>query len=699
MAETADVKALLLQVDANLELMRQGLADGERQISRWRRDTEQQMSAVDRAFAQVGRGLGPLKASLGGLAASAAAIGVVGLGAGFLAVADQSKELTAQLKLATREFGSFSQAEVDAQRIARETRNGLAATVPLYTAFLRASEGMGRSQAEAARATETFSKALKIGGADANAAASATLQFSQALASGVLRGDEFNSIAEASPRILKLLADSIGVPTGQLRAMAAEGRLTADVLYTALTDTKFTAGIDAEFRQLPVTFDEAMTGVYDAAVIAFGAFDSGGEFSTAIANFVAGGADKFGSLADRAHALGVEIRSTFEGLRNVFDPLGEGGGAVMAGLGVKVQTLRDQVAGLIGIIDDIRNIPLQINQRVEAAVDAATFGNAGLLLADPTKYRRQKPVDSRSAFLRAYDAYTDSAERERVMQEVQDRFSGFGPDFQPIRRPRPAASSGGSGSKGRSGARASRRKTDADLSPMELILRDIGRQQLPLGIEFTGEKELVSANERIAALEAGLAEIDGFTKTVNIGDVLKAEDQERIEHFTLAFTDDLSRGLADAIVYGDNLGDVLVNSLKRAAAEAIASGLFDLLSGNVSGGAGGFLSKAAGSIGSFFTGLGFADGGRPPLNRASLVGERGPELFVPKVSGTIIPNHALGGGGTQMITVQVDKSALFDVYVQQAAAPLAAAAATRGAAGGAMMAEQRLNRRAMNTLR
>src|SRR3546814_9842048 len=67
--------------------------------------------------------------------------------------------------------------------------------------------------------------------------------------------------------------------------------LTADKLLRALTDTKFTASIDAEFKQMPVTVDQAMTQVHNAAIVTFGAFDQGGEFSTMLANFVSGGAD------------------------------------------------------------------------------------------------------------------------------------------------------------------------------------------------------------------------------------------------------------------------------------------------------------------------------------------------------------------------------------------------------------------------
>ena len=60
--------------------------------------------------------------------------------------------------------------------------------------------------------------------------------------------------------------------------------------------------------------------------------------------------------------------------------------------------------------------------------------------------------------------------------------------------------------------------------------------------------------------------------------------------------------------------------------------------------------------------MGFADGGRPPVGKVSLVGERGPELFVPGQSGTIIPNHALGGGGTVIPDVRISGDDLLIVF-------------------------------------
>src|SRR3546814_4191476 len=89
---------------------------------------------------------------------------------------------------------------------------------------MRNGRELGITQDQAAKATETFAKTLKISGAGAAEASSATTQFSQALASGVLRGDEFNGIMESSPRLARLLADSLDVHVGSLRAMAEQGR-------------------------------------------------------------------------------------------------------------------------------------------------------------------------------------------------------------------------------------------------------------------------------------------------------------------------------------------------------------------------------------------------------------------------------------------------------------------------------------------
>jgi len=322
---------------------------------------------------QLNRGVGALKGLLAGVSA-------VALAREFIRLADASKQINAQLQLATRTFGTFAQAQTDVARIANETRGSLSATASLYGNFTRATQQLGGTQAQAARATETFSKALKIGGADANQAASATLQFGQALASGALRGDEFNSIAEASPRILKLVADAIGVTQGEVRGLAAEGKLTSDVLFKALTDRKFTAGIDAEFKQIPPTFGDAMQQVENAAITTFGAFDEGGEFTNALAGFISRGAKGFADLADSAREEGQRIRATFGALADVFDPILAGAQSVFSGVRSEVDYTRESIGNILRLIDNVSGFAAgganTIND-IGSAVQQRFLGNAG----------------------------------------------------------------------------------------------------------------------------------------------------------------------------------------------------------------------------------------------------------------------------------------------------------------------------------
>lgn len=285
----------------------------EREMRRAGQNTDRQLSAIESRFRQFG---GYLTGILGGVSAAA-------LVSEFLSLADASKSLDAQLRLATSGFGSFAKAQADVRRIAADTRSGLEETAALYGNFSRGAKELGADQEAAARATETFSKTLKISGADANQAASATLQFGQALAAGALRGDELNSILEASPRLARLLTDSLGVPIGAIKQLGEEGKLTSDKLLNALTNTKFTAGIDAEFRGLPVSFEDAMTQVRNAAIITFGGFDRGGQFSTALANFITDGSNGFKDLEADAVEMGIQVRASIEGLVGAFEPVFE----------------------------------------------------------------------------------------------------------------------------------------------------------------------------------------------------------------------------------------------------------------------------------------------------------------------------------------------------------------------------------------
>jgi tape measure domain-containing protein len=304
-----------------------------------------------------------------------------------LGITDAAKSLTAQLKLATAEYGSFAKAQKDVRDIAEATRSDLLATSELYSALQRNSGQLGTTQEQTARATQTVAEAFKISGAATSEQSAATRQLIQAFQSGVLRGDEFNSVMENAPRLARLLADSLGVTVGKLRAMAEAGELTADKLVRAFTDKKFTAGLDEEFKQLPVTFDQAMGQLYNAAIIVFSAFDRGGQFSNSIANFVTDGTDGFKELEQSAFNFGKNVSDTFAAIDEVRQLLGslqtDGIGA-FAGLTNATYSWRDALADALGVLDGVVNAFANL---ANAPGNLIRLGLGKSLILDPSNMR------------------------------------------------------------------------------------------------------------------------------------------------------------------------------------------------------------------------------------------------------------------------------------------------------------------------
>jgi hypothetical protein len=151
-------------------------------------------------------------------------------------------------------------------------------------------------------------------------------------------------------------------------------------------------------------------------------------------------------------------------------------------------------------------------------------------------------------------------------------------------------------------------------------------------------------------------------KPINLEALELAEDFQR----------NLVQGLGQAIVYGRSLGDALVGSIQAAAAQLVTSGLLNLLNGAGSGG-GGFLSTIGTAIGGVFGGA-RANGGPVSAGRAYLVGEKGPEILFPGMSGTIASNRKSFGGGA---VINVDARGATDPAAVEQAALTAFLAARR----------------------
>ncbi|WP_328517165.1 tape measure protein [Ralstonia solanacearum] len=177
-------------------------------------------------------------------------------------VADAWNMMSARLKLATAGQREFTTAQTALFDIAQRIGVPIQETATLYGKLQQAVRMLGGEQQQALTITESISQALRISGASANETQSALLQFGQALSAGVLRGEEFNSVVENSPRLAQALADGLNVPIGRLRKMAEEGRLTADVVVNALLSQK--DKLTTEYAQLPATVSQAFERLRNA---------------------------------------------------------------------------------------------------------------------------------------------------------------------------------------------------------------------------------------------------------------------------------------------------------------------------------------------------------------------------------------------------------------------------------------------------
>jgi tape measure domain-containing protein len=415
----AQVGALRVTVGADITGLQTGMAKAQRQVAQSAGAMKRSVGDLQLTFKEI--------ATFSSRAFRTGALAFAGVfGARtILGVADASKNLAAQLRLATSQYGSFAQANKDVQAIAERSRSDLLSTAELYAALMRNADQFGASQSQVARITETVAKAFKISGASADEASNATRQLVQAFQSGRLQGDEFRSMMENAPRLARLLADSLGKTVGELRNMSKEGTLTADVLARAFSDKRFTATIDDEFKALPVTFDQAMGQVYNAAVIVFGEFDSGGQFSTAIANFVTGGTGGFAKMGDAAYNFGAQVRGVLDSLDAFRDAIGslhtEGVGALL-GLNDASITLNDTLTVILGTVQGMMNAFANLYNAPGNLIRLATGGKA-----------ITNPVDLLGPYNKAK---TDAARRRITGVSAADMLSEFGfskapPPFHP----------------------------------------------------------------------------------------------------------------------------------------------------------------------------------------------------------------------------------------------------------------------------
>lgn len=221
-------------------------------------------------------------------------------------IADEYTTITGKLRLITAGTNGLAIAQRTVFKIAQETSAELGATATLYARLTTALSDYGASSATVANITRTVNQAMRVSGATGAEAASAILQLSQAFASGRLAGEEFNAINEAAPRLMAALARSMGVPRGALKELAAEGKITSEVLMRAFTGEEATR-IANEAAQIPLTFGAAFTKLQNALTKYVGELDQTYGISAKLAQLIADLADNFDGAVDSVMQLAQAV--------------------------------------------------------------------------------------------------------------------------------------------------------------------------------------------------------------------------------------------------------------------------------------------------------------------------------------------------------------------------------------------------------
>ena len=222
-----------------------GVSDGKEKVS----ELNAELAKTGDKAEEAAGGLGKIGTVLAGFA-------TLSFAKSLLDTADAMQSINSQVRQVTSSETEYLAVQRQLLDVANSTRASLESTASLYVSTSRALKDYGYTQQEILTFTEATNNAMAIGGVQAQQQAAALMQLSQALGSGLLRGDEFNSIAEAAPILLDTIAEYMGKSSKEIRKLGSEGELTADVLFKAISGASEKFGEQA--AKMPMTMGQAL---------------------------------------------------------------------------------------------------------------------------------------------------------------------------------------------------------------------------------------------------------------------------------------------------------------------------------------------------------------------------------------------------------------------------------------------------------
>ena len=377
---------------------------------------DKRMGRLDGTTEKTNESFGKLK---GTVIAVAAALQV----AKIAKYADAFTSIQNQIRQTTKTTEELTQRTSDLLGVANRSRVDFGATAELYTQLTLSTENLNLTTEEQLRLTETIGKSFAVSGKSAAESAGAIRQLGQAFGSGALRGDEFNSIAEGAPEIMRALQKSLGKTQGELREFAATGGITSEILVNALGSAATV--IDDKMNKATKTLAQSFQEAENNATAFVGS-------STFIADAMTGAGDavvylseNLGVIAANAHrfdGIAKDLSNSLSLLSVEFDGAGDSTDAIVDAFADMPENIRAFIkiatVEILSFFDRVVTESEFFSKKVKAIFTDDTIENVEIRRAAAIERLSQLRRDSISDILLERDSAIDSADKQ--IQKAKD---------------------------------------------------------------------------------------------------------------------------------------------------------------------------------------------------------------------------------------------------------------------------------------
>jgi tape measure domain-containing protein len=645
---------------------------GQRSLEQIKGGAERASRSLDLLDVAV-RGL-----QIAGLAAAARA---------FVQAGDSLTQGLSRLQNATGSIERASEVYEALYRNALSTGVAVGESVSAFQRFSIAAREIGATSDQVVRLVGGLQRVAIVSGASTQEISSATLQLAQALASGVLQGDELRAILEAMPLLAEGLSRELGVSIGELRKLGSEGQLTAERVFPALL--RATERLGAEFERAPLSLSRAFGQLTAATDTFLGQLDQAIGLSNGLARALAGAARVLDGIR-RGAGLGLpgevdaDRRRQAEELRAAIARMeAEDDGRDS----LRSQPRRGSIrGGLVGTAQQQAGVDRaarleELRRQYQELTEEITRGEQA---AGERQRAEQEGAAAQAADSRRRRA---AAEAEELRKQLDDRFRINSAYEERVRRLREAEAAGGLTAADRTRLETlALRERDQALQRVEGTTRRVASIPRPDREAEREINDLIRERERLIqnnetayekyqrrletlgrlverAERAGRPVPDEtISREANAALEELERSQQRVQQATertsntareLGLT--FSSAFEDAIIKGESFSKVLQGILQDIARIVVRRTITEPLGTAVTSSLAGF------DFGSIFSGLGTAlgglfraEGGPVAGGQPYIVGEHGPEWFVPNRSGTVLPNGMAPGGPVINQSITID---------------------------------------------